>query len=84
MNLAPLGFDVDHVAKIRSGISITVLNKKIHKIIAYKSDLNFGRLQLVDLDKGLEGGFSLFSGKSSHSPVFFFSSAFLCVLSGRS
>ena len=29
MNLAPYAFDVDHVAKIRSGLSITVLDKNI-------------------------------------------------------
>ena len=28
MNLEPYGFDVDHVAKIRSELSITVLEKK--------------------------------------------------------
>ena len=29
MNLAPYVFDVDHIAKIRSGLSITVLEKEI-------------------------------------------------------
>ena len=38
MNLAQYVFDLDHVAKIRSGLSITVLEKKIHKIVAQKSD----------------------------------------------
>ena len=39
MNLPPYGFDVDHVAKIRSGLSITVREKKkLHKINA-KNDL---------------------------------------------
>ena len=40
MNLTPYVFDVDHVAKIRSELSITVLEKKkIHRITAQKSDL---------------------------------------------
>ena len=34
INSAPYVFDVDHVAKLRSRLSITVLEKKIHKIIA--------------------------------------------------
>ena len=33
MNLAPYVFDEDLVAKIRSGLSITILEKKNHKII---------------------------------------------------
>ena len=40
MNLPPYGFDVDHVVKIRSGLSITVLEKKViffeHAIIIIK------------------------------------------------
>ena len=32
MNLMPFVFDVDYVAKIRSWLSITVLEKKLHKI----------------------------------------------------
>ena len=36
MNLAPQVFDVDYAAKIRSGLPITVLEKKIHTIIAKK------------------------------------------------
>ena len=32
MNSAPYGFDVDHVANIRSELSITVLEKKFYKI----------------------------------------------------
>ena len=32
MNLPPYVFDVDYVAKIRSGLSITVLEKKFTKI----------------------------------------------------
>ena len=39
MNLAPCVFDVASVAKTRSWLSITVLEKKVQKIIAYKSDL---------------------------------------------
>ena len=39
MNLAPSVLDVDHVAKIISGRSITVLEKKIHKIMAQKVTL---------------------------------------------
>ena len=31
MNLPPYVFDVDHFAKIRSELSITVLGKKLHK-----------------------------------------------------
>ena len=38
MNLAPYVFDVDHGGKIISWLSITVLKKKIHTIIAEKSD----------------------------------------------
>ena len=38
MNLPAYVFDVDYVAKIRSGLSITVLEKKIHKTTALKSD----------------------------------------------
>ena len=34
MNLPPYVFDVDYVAKIRSELSITVLEKKLNKIIA--------------------------------------------------
>ena len=37
MNLQPYVFDVNHVAKIRSGPSITVLEKKIHKKIPLKT-----------------------------------------------
>ena len=33
MNLAQYDFDVDQVARIRSGLSITVLEKKINEII---------------------------------------------------
>ena len=29
MNIAPLVFDVDHVAKIRPGLSVTILEKKV-------------------------------------------------------
>ena len=36
MNLPPYVFDVDYVTKTRSGLSITVLEKKMHKIIAWK------------------------------------------------
>ena len=36
MNSAPYVFDVDHVAKIRFGLSITVLEKKLHKITTKK------------------------------------------------
>ena len=36
MNLSPYVFDVDYVTKIRSELSITVLEKKIHKITAEK------------------------------------------------
>ena len=40
MNLPPYVFDVDHVAKIRSELSITVLErKKMNKILAQKSYL---------------------------------------------
>ena len=34
MNLSPYVFDVDDVAKIRSELSITALEKKVNKIIA--------------------------------------------------
>ena len=35
MNLAPYVFDVDHVAKIRSQLSVTVLEKKkMNEILA--------------------------------------------------
>ena len=37
MNLQPYVFNVNHVAKIRSGPSITVLEKKIHKKIPLKT-----------------------------------------------
>ena len=40
MNLPHYVFDVDHVAKIGSELSITVLEKKIHKITAQESELN--------------------------------------------
>ena len=40
MNLPPYVFDVDHVAKIRSELSITVIEKKLHKITAQKSELS--------------------------------------------
>ena len=36
INSAPYVFDVDRVAKIRSGLSITVLEKKFHIIIVKK------------------------------------------------
>ena len=39
MNLPPYIFDVDYVAKVRSELSITVLEKKLNKTIAEKSDL---------------------------------------------
>ena len=39
MSLPPHVFDVDHAAKIRSWLSITVLEKKPLKITAQKSDL---------------------------------------------
>ena len=39
MNLTPYVFDVDHVAKIRSELFITILEKKIDKTTAYKNDL---------------------------------------------
>ena len=39
MNLPPYVFDVDHVAIIRSKLSITVLEKKLNKKNAQKSDL---------------------------------------------
>ena len=42
MNLPSYVFDLDYVAKIRSGICITVLEKKKrHKNTAQKSDLRF-------------------------------------------
>ena len=44
MNLPPYVFDVDHVAKIRSELSITVLEKKMNKITAKKSDLRKSKL----------------------------------------
>ena len=37
MNFPPYVFDVDNVAKIRLGLSITVLKCKFHKITAEKS-----------------------------------------------
>ena len=43
INLSPYFFlrTVDHVAKIRSGLTIIVLEiKKLHKLIAQKSDPN--------------------------------------------
>ena len=39
MNLPPYVFDVDHVAKIRSELSITVLEKKTEQNYRKKSDL---------------------------------------------
>ena len=36
MNLPPNVFDVDRVTKIRSELSITVLEKKMNKILALK------------------------------------------------
>ena len=36
MDLQPYVFDVDHVAKIRSELSITVLEKKMNKITTKK------------------------------------------------
>ena len=39
MNYELYVFDVDHVAKVKSGLYINVPEKKIHKIIARKSDL---------------------------------------------
>ena len=44
MNLPPYVFDVDHVAKIRSELSITVLKKKLQKLPIKKGDLKiFGK-----------------------------------------
>ena len=48
MNLPPYVFDVDHVAKIRSELSITVLEKKIHKIPAEKSGALFLKRSFSD------------------------------------
>ena len=42
MNLPPYVFDVDHVAKIRSELSITILEKKTEQNYRLKkSDLSF-------------------------------------------
>ena len=52
MNLAPYFFDKDHVAKIRCGLSIAVLDKKIHKII--EKVQNFKKtLKKHDVDPGI-------------------------------
>ena len=48
MNSAPYVFDVDHLTKIISGLSITVLQKKIQKIIRFGlSLLTFPRTGLI-------------------------------------
>ena len=59
MNLPPYVFDVDHVAKIRSGLSITVLEKKFDNIIASKVALayfrkarTFGTVPTFDHNRG--------------------------------
>ena len=39
MKLPPYVFDVDHVTKVRSELSITALEKKMNKITAEKSGL---------------------------------------------
>ena len=49
MNLPPYGFDVDHVAKIRSGLSITIVKQKATQNYRLKSDLIYKRNPILSV-----------------------------------